>query len=54
MEDEASGPRGQLLPVPSNDDTAELEVDLKGLKGSLALTEGGDWGGAPGGGNATW
>ena len=39
MEDEASGPRGQLLPVPSNDDTAELEVDLKGLKGSLALTE---------------
>ena len=54
LADEASGPRGQLLPVPTNDDTEELETDLKGLKGSLALTEGGDWGGAPGGGEARW
>ena len=54
LADESSGPRGSLLPVPSNDDTTDLEADLKKLKGSLALTEGGDWGGAPGGGEARW
>ena len=39
LADEASGPRGQLLPVPSNDQTDELEADLRKLKGSLALVE---------------
>ena len=54
LADEAAGPRGQLLPVPSNDDTDDLETDLRNLKGSLALVESGDWGGGPGGGSASW
>ena len=56
LADEASGPRGQLMPTPvdGDDDTVDdLKADLKNMKGQLALVEGGDWS-APGGGEARW
>ena len=56
LADEASGPRGQLMPTPvdGGDDTVgELKSDLKSMKGQLALVEGGDWS-SPNGGEARW
>ncbi len=55
LADEASGPRGSLLPVPieGGDGTlAQLRADLGKLKGKAALVQAGDWGN-PGGSNMT-
>ena len=46
LADEASGPRGSLLPLPvDGDDTtvSDLKADIRGLKGQTAIVEGGDW-----------
>ena len=46
LADEASGPRGHLMPAPVDGEDStidELKTDIRGLKGSLALLEGGDW-----------
>ena len=46
LTDEASGPRGSLLPIPvdGDDDTVEeLKVDISRLRGKMALIEGGSW-----------
>ena len=48
LADEASGPRGALLPIPKdgNDPTVvQLKADLQALKGGVALVEqqGGEW-----------
>ena len=46
LADEASGPRGSLLPLPvdGDDDTVDtLKSDIRGMKGQVALVEGGDW-----------
>ena len=65
--DEASGPRGQLIPVPSDggddsedDPLVSLKADLGKLKGNVALVEttSAGWGegrqAAPGAGNLDW
>ena len=57
LADEASGPRGQLMPLPVDGDdetTDSLKADLRGLKGALALVEGGDWGSADPTKAASW
>lgn len=61
LADEASGPRGQIMPLPvgndpddEDDPTAQLKTDLARLKGSLALVEGGDWGSADASKMASW
>ena len=55
LKDEASGPVGNLLPIPSDgaDETiVELRSDITKAKGKTLLVEAGDWGGAPGGPSA--
>ena len=47
LADESSGPRGGLIPVPTDgqDDTvAKLRQDIGKLRGQYALVESGDWG----------
>lgn len=43
LADEASGPRGHLLPMPNTDGkdetVSELKADIRGLKGQVALVE---------------
>ena len=46
LADEASGPRGSVLPLPVDGDdptVANLKADIRKLKGQLAFVEGGDW-----------
>ena len=53
LADEATSPRGQLLGIPVDGDDATVDSfksDLKKAVGDLLLLEGGDWGGAAGGG----
>ena len=56
LADEASGPRGSLLPIPTDgqDDTVEgLKADIRTAGGKTLVVEGGDWG-AAGGAKADW
>ena len=56
LADESSGPRGGLIPVPTDgeDDTvAKLRQDIGNMRGQYALVESGDWGNV-GGGAAQW
>lgn len=44
--DEASGPRGNVLPIPIDGEdpsVAKLRADIRRLGGKVALVEGGDW-----------
>ena len=46
LADEASGPRGSLLPIPVDGEdptVAKLKADVRNLKGKLAFVESGDW-----------
>ena len=57
LADEASGPRGNLLPIPTDGEDATVEnlkADIRKLKGKAAVVESGDWGGTAGGGEADW
>ena len=60
LAEEASGPVGSVIPVPSAANTDELATDLKGLRGQLDLvdTTSAGWGegsqAAPGAGGTDW
>lgn len=57
LANEASGPVANLIPTPTDGDdptVEELRTDLRTAKGEAMLLEGGDWGGAPSGGVASW
>ncbi len=57
LADESSGPRGNLLPIPVDgaDATVDrLKADIRKAHGKALVVEGGDWGGAPSGGQADW
>ena len=51
--DEVAGPRGQLYPMPEDGDattTEQMRTGIRNAKGRIAFVQGGDHGGAPGGG----
>ena len=57
LADESAMPRGGFLPLPVGGDdptVASLKADIKSLAGEIATVEAGDWGGAAGGGSASW
>ena len=45
LADEASGPRGAILPIPADPKggNVELQTDLDNMKGQVALIEAGSW-----------
>ena len=57
LADESSGPRANLLPVPTDgaDDTVgPLKADIRKAAGAALLVEAGDWDRAGGGTQSTW
>lgn len=57
LADEAGGPRGAVLPIPSDGDDPTIEglkADIRTLGGKIAFVEGGDWGGSASGGAPDW
>ena len=57
LADEASGPVGSLLPIPSDgqsEGVKELRADLRKANGKTLLVQGGDWNSAAGNVNTDW